>query len=299
MKPRQMAGLLLTALLLGGFAGVWKLQTRIDQEKRSVFVEQDELAFRSGLLLKKLSLEYAPLVGAIYWTRVVQYFGEKHRLNEKNLDLMWPMLDIATTLDPNLLPAYRFGSIFLSDRPPRGQGRPDLAVKLLERGIAANPDHWRLYQDLGNVYYFDMKDYPKAAGAYEEGSKNPKALIWMKVMAAKISAEGESPETSYFLWQQVYDSTTDPAIKFNAEEHLKLMKVQLDKKEIDRIADEFAKQTGHRATRIGELVQAGLLKPVPRDPLGYPYVLGEGGKAELNLDSPMLEKELMESLPTN
>jgi hypothetical protein len=33
---------------------------------------------------------------------------------------------------------------------------------------------------------------------------------------------------------------------------------------------------------------------VPRDPLGYPYVFGESGKAELNLDSPMLEKSLME-----
>jgi tetratricopeptide (TPR) repeat protein len=294
MKSRQIAGLLLGALLLAGFAGVWKLQTKIDLEKRSIFVEQDELALQSGNLVKKLSLEYAPLVGAIYWTRVVQYFGEKHRLHQKDLDLMWPMLDIATTLDPSLLPAYRFGSIFLSDRPPRGQGRPDLAVKLLERGIAANPDQWRLYQDLGNVYYFDMKDYPKASAAYAEGSKNPKALIWMKVMAAKIAADGESPETSYFLWQQVYDSTKDPAIRWNAEEHLKLMKVELDKKEIDRIADEFEKRTGHRATRMAELMQAGLLKFVPRDPMGYPYVLGEGGKAELNLDSPMLEKELTE-----
>ena len=107
------------------------------------------MAFRSGNLVKKLSLEYAPLMGAIYWTRVVQYFGEKHRLHQTNLELLWPLLDITTTLDPHLMPAYRFGSTFLSDSPPRGAGRPDLAVKLLERGIKANPDQWRLYQDLG------------------------------------------------------------------------------------------------------------------------------------------------------
>ncbi len=44
---------------------------------------------------------------------------------------------------------------------------------------------------------------------------------------------------------------------------------------------------------MSELVQAGLLPRIPSDPDGYPYVLGEGGKAELNLDSPMLEEKLM------
>ncbi|MGB7436244.1 MAG: hypothetical protein WBR26_27400 [Candidatus Acidiferrum sp.] len=294
MKLRRIAGVLFAVLLIAGFVGVWQLQTKIDLEKRTS-VSQDQLMLRSGNLIKKLSLEYAPLMGAIYWTRVVQYFGEKHRLHQTKLDLLWPLLDITTTLDPHLLPAYRFGSIFLSDSPPRGEGRPDLAVKLLERGIQANPDQWRLYQDLGNVYYFDAKDYPKASAAFAEGSKNPRAMIWMKVMAAKIAADGESPETSYFLWQQVYDSTTDPQVKKNAEEHLALMRVELQIKEINRLLDEFEKQTGHRATRIADLIQAGFIKGVPKDPDGYPYVLGEGGKAELNLDSPLLEKQLMEN----
>jgi hypothetical protein len=122
MKSGRAAGWLLGALLLAGFAGVWQLQMRIDRQKRAVLVEQDQLAFRSPQLVKKLSLEYAPLMAAIYWTRVVQYFGEKHRLHQTNLDLLWPLLDITTTLDPHLTPAYRFGSIFLSEPPPRGEG---------------------------------------------------------------------------------------------------------------------------------------------------------------------------------
>jgi hypothetical protein len=294
MNQRKTVGWLLIVLLVVGFAGVCALQIKIDQQKRSVSVEQDQLAFRSGKLVQALSLEYAPFLGAVYWTRVVQYFGEKHRLHQTNLELLWPLLDIATTLDPHLVPAYRFGSMFLSDSPPRGEGRPDLAVKLLERGIKANPDEWRLYQDLGNVYYFDAKDYARASAAFAEGSKNPYAQIWMKVMAAKIAAEGESPETSYFLWLQVYQTTADPMVKQNADQHLKLMKVELDLKEIDRLADEYEKRTGHRPTSMRELVQAGLLKAIPRDPEGYEYTFGDDRKAELNLDSPLLEKSLME-----
>jgi hypothetical protein len=166
-------------------------------------------------------------------------------------------------------------------------------VVLLRRGLLANPDYWRLYQDMGNVYYFDKKDYPRAAEAFAEGAKNPKAAIWMKVMAAKISADGESLETSYFLWRDIYQTTKDAQIKKNAELHLRLVKVDLDLREINRVADEYERRSRRRATKMSELVQAGLLPQVPGDPDGYPYVLGEGGKAELNLNSPMLDEKLM------
>jgi tetratricopeptide (TPR) repeat protein len=284
----------LCVLLVAGFVGVWQLQKRIDAEQGATQVPMDQLAIRSPKIVKRLSLEYAPLMAAIYWTRAVQYYGEKHRLRDKDLQLLWPLLDIASTLDPHLIATYRSGSIFLAQKSPAGAGQPEFAIELLQRGVQANPDEWRLYQDMGDVYYFDMRDYAKASAAFEEGSRNPKSFVWMKVLAAKIAGEGESPETSYFLWQQVYNTATDPLIKKNAEEHLALMKAQLDMKEIDRLADEFEKQTGHRATRLGELAQAGLLKGIAKDPEGYPYVLGEGGKAELNLQSPMLEKMLLE-----
>jgi tetratricopeptide (TPR) repeat protein len=293
MTRRTIAGLLLAAVLILGLAAARSLQKQIDAERAEMLFEQDDLLLQSGSLVKKLSLEYAPLMGAIYWTRAVQYYGEKHQLHAPGLDLLWPLLDITTTLDPNLLVAYRFGSIFLSDAAPRGAGRPDLAVKLLERGIQANPEEWRLYQDIGNVYYFDAKDYLKAAAAFEEGSKNPKAPIWMKVLAAKIAGEGRSLDTSYFLWRQVYETTTDKDIRKNAESHLLSLKVDLDLQELDRLLDEYEKQAGKRAKRMSELVEAGLLKRVPIDSKGFPYVVGASGKAELNLNSPMLEEKLL------
>ncbi|MGA2299682.1 MAG: hypothetical protein ABSG77_03170 [Candidatus Acidiferrum sp.] len=280
-------------LLVLGFAGVWQLQKKIDAQRQALQEERDELVLRSPKLIKRMSLEYAPLMGAMYWTRAVQYYGEKHRLQQMNLELLWPLLDITTTLDPNLIVAYRFGSTFLSDAPPRGAGDPDHAVELLRRGVIANPDYWRFYQDMGNVYYFDKKDYARAAAAFAEGAKNPQAAIWMKVMAAKIAAEGESLETSYFLWRDVYQTAKEPQIKKNAELHLRLVKVDLDLRQLNRLADEYERRTGRRATKMSELVQAGLLSQLPGDPDGYPYVLGEGGKAELNLNSPMLEEKLM------
>ena len=43
---------------------------------------------------------------------------------------------------------------------------------------------------------------------------------------------------------------------------------------------------------MSELVEAGLLKKIPTDSDGFPYVVGTSGKAELNLNSPLLEEKL-------
>ncbi len=225
MKSEKSIAWVLLLVLPLGFAAIWRLQHGIDAQRAALSQERDDVLLRSGRLVKIMSLEYAPLLADIYWTRVVQYYGNKHVRGQANLELLWPLLDITTTLDPNLLISYRFGAMFLSQAAPAGAGRPDLAVQLIQRGIQANPEYWRLYEDLGFVYYFDLKDYPKAAEAFLEGSKKPHAQLWMKVMAAKVAAEGNSFATSMFLWKDIYDSTPDPSVKKNALLHLQLLKV--------------------------------------------------------------------------
>ena len=120
MNLRGYIGLLFFVPL--GFAGVWRLQERIDVQQSAAEREDDQVMLRSSKLVKALSLEYAPLVADIYWTRVVQYFGNKHAGKQVDLRLLWPLLDVTSVLDPQLMPVYHFGSTFLSDAPPRGAG---------------------------------------------------------------------------------------------------------------------------------------------------------------------------------
>jgi tetratricopeptide (TPR) repeat protein len=294
MNRRAIHGAILGAALLACFVCVWQLQEKLDAERSTLHLDSDELTLRSPAVMKRLSLEYAPLMGAIYWTRAVQYFGGKHQAHDQNYDQLWPLLDIATTLDPDLIVAYHFGATFLSDAPPRGAGQPDQAVVLLERGIKANPEHWRFYQDLGNVYYFDKKDYPKASQAFAAGSRLPGTPAFMKIMATKIAAEGESLETSYALWLDLYQTATNKDVRKNAEEHLRLVKMQMDLRALNQLADAYERQTKQRATRINDLAQAGLLSGQPVDPEGYPYVIGQLGRAEPNPKSPLREEWIKE-----
>jgi hypothetical protein len=269
------------------FVAVAALQARIDVLSAPVTQDKEELVLRSASLLKKLSLGYDPLLADIYWTRVVQYYGTRLQNRSGNFDLLAPLLNIAATLDPKLLVAYQFGGIFLSEHPPGGAGRADLAVELVKRGIAANPDEWRLYHELGFLYYARLKDYQKASEAFLEGSRNPAAPIWMKIMAAHVAENGESPETSRFIWAELYNSTKDESVRKAALKHVQGLDAEIVLQRLNEISENYWKKFGRFPLSIEELRTAGLVEGDLKDPAGYPYRIGPNGIPQLDPRSPV------------
>jgi hypothetical protein len=289
VTARKSTPILLPVALLLAFAALWTLQRKIDVQFGALHQERDDLLLRSGPALKLMSLEYAPFLADIYWTRVIQYYGTKHANQDADVQLLWPLLDITTTLDPNLTVAYRFGYTFLSEPPPYGAGRNDLALQLLQRGIRENPDYWRLYEDLGFFYYYNFKDYAKSSTAFLEGSKKPSAQFWMKVLAAKILEQGDNRETSAFLWQEIYNSTANEDVKKNALIHLQLLRAEADCDQLDLLAAEYVKRTGRPPDSMRDLIKAGLLRGVPADPRGIPYIFNTDSKAQLSPESSLFK----------
>jgi hypothetical protein len=288
---RQRASLLAVILfVLMGFAATWRLQEGIDRQLGAAHQERDDLVLRSGKLLNALSLEYGVFMADVYWTRVVQYYGEKLGLEDENFELLSPLLDLTTTLDPQLVVAYSAGALFLAEPAPVGAARPDLAVELLGRGIRNNPDEWSLWKDLGFIYYWDLRDYSGASEAFLRGSKRPGAPEWMKVMAAKVAAEGRSRATSAFLWGEIFRTTTNPLLRKNAERQLKIIKAEEDCERLDEIVSRFAESFHRPPQSLRELVSSGFLPGIPIDPEGYAYVLGRDGKVKLNPKSPLAGK---------
>src|SRR5258708_12840213 len=147
-------------LLLGVCLGGSVLMLRaVDQVRGKQATLEDIICIRSSKALKRLSLGYSGLLADIYWTRAVQYFGTKHQRDEVRYDLLYPLLDITTDLDPHLIIAYEFGSIFLSQAPPAAAGKPNKAAKLFEKGISENPTYCRLYLHLPHFHSFNPNDH--------------------------------------------------------------------------------------------------------------------------------------------
>lgn len=276
MRVRSLtAGVLVVAL-----AGSVLLRGRMDRV--AVAAEASPTLYvRSGDTLRRFSFGYDGLMADWYWTRTVQYFGRERLAGGSRFDLLAPLLRTTVALDPQLLIAYRFGAIFLAEKPPSGAGRPDEALALIRRGIAANPSYWRLWQDLGFIYYWDFKDYKDAALAFEAGSRVPGAGVWMKTLAASVSAKGGELETSRLLWAQVLHEAGNDTIRRGALEHLAAIQALQDMAAIDRALDLYQQRAGRPASNLEDLVRAGILRDKPLDPTGVPYRLGADRKAAL------------------
>src|SRR5579864_2465070 len=188
----------------------------------------DALFITSPKIIKRASLGYDGLMACIYWTRTVQYFGNRHHTLAASYNLLAPLLEITTHLDPHLVVAYEFGSAFLAPQPPHGAGEPQRAIELMEYGIQNNPDNWRLYYDLGFVYYMELGNAKKAAETFERGSRVPHAHPFLKVLAAQMAEHAGEYQTARMLWSATYQTTQDQQIKDNALEHLRALRVDED-----------------------------------------------------------------------
>lgn len=241
---------------------------------------QEVLYIPSPKVVERMSLGYSGLLADIYWTRVVQYFGTKHHAKAKQYLILEPLLDMTTTLDPKLLPAYQFGSVFLAQKPPEGAGNPLAAARLVEKGIRENPQTWRLYYDLGYIYWLELKDPAKAADAFARGSRIQGALPWMQVMAAALTAHAGETETATYMWTNILNSTEEPNLKANARNRLVCLRVDSDVKILQDRVDEFTRQNGRLPSGWPELISAGLLRGLPTDPRNHPYQL-EAGRVQV------------------
>jgi tetratricopeptide (TPR) repeat protein len=274
MSARRRVTLVFAGLVLVCLLGQAAVVRKLDALRPAATLE-DVLYIPSPQVLKRLSLGYDGLIADVYWTRAVQYFGRKHIARAGRYNLLFPLLDITTTLDPKMVPAYEFGATFLAQRPPEGAGQPDKAVELLQKGIQANPNEWRLPYDLGFVYYFEFKDYKEAAAALTRAADMPGAPP-LHAIAGYMAQHGGELETARRLWTITYETAQQENVKKNAERHLVAIDSDAFVTVLEQAVANFRQRFGRAPASWAELGAAGYGRGVPRDPTGRPYRLVDG-----------------------
>lgn len=291
MSGPQRITVVFSILLAGSLAGSVLLLRRLDQIRSSATLEE-VLYISSPKALKRLSLGYDGLLADIYWTRAVQYFGNKHHTGARHYDLLAPLLEITTTLDPHLLAAYEYGSNFLAPKLPGGAGMPERAIALEEFGIRHNPDEWRLYYNEGFIRYMELKDYAGAADVFARGARVPNAHPFLALLAGKMAEHAGDRQMARMMWSTTYETTKDNNVRANAAAHLRALQVDEDVTNLEELADRYQQQTGRFPSSFSELQAADLLRGTPRDPLGHAYKLMPGGRVEVSTpdDLPFIQK---------
>lgn len=249
--------LLLILVLTVGFAAIFGLSQKLETVKPPPDeTRADDDLYFSGDELIAAGHDFRGLIADWYWINSLQYIGGKLLANNEtasvndlkplNPRLLYPMLDAATTLDPKFITVYAYGASVL----PAIDN--ELAIKLIEKGIAHNPDEWRLYNNLGYIHW-QMKNYPRAAEVYSEGAGKPDAPVWMKQMSAKMLTEGASREFARDVYRQMFRAAADEQTRTFAE--LRFMQIEsLDERDaINWALNEFKNQNRRCPTNFREV----------------------------------------------
>jgi tetratricopeptide (TPR) repeat protein len=259
-------------LVLAGAAAAFVAALAIQAGRDRVYpreVRETErlLYVRSGPAMRRLALSYDALAADVYWIRAIQNYGGDRLTRAqgwRRYELLHPLLDLTTSLDPYFNMAYRFGAIFLSEAYPGGAGRPDQAVALLRKGIAAQPAKWQYYHDTAFVYYWHLRDYAAAAAWFQRAAAQPGAPNWLAPVSASMLARGGDRTSARFLWRQILESD-QTWLRRTAERSL----LQLDA--MDRI--EQIQAVIHRNPLPPNelysweaLTRRGIMRGVPLDP---------------------------------
>ena len=242
----------------------------------------DESLYVNGKTARRISLGFNGLAADWYWMRSLQYVGRKiindndvplDNLGLLNLKLLAPLLDTATTLDPEFLDPYEYAAIVLPSI------NVNEAIRITQKGIDANPNAWQLYHHLGYIYWH-QHDYQAASEIYVGGAQIAGAPPWMEAMKAKMAADGGSRSTAREIYTRMYEGSADEKVKDMARKHL-LQLDSLDQRDgLRKLFAAYQARTGKcpnswkevepvfRALHI--VVDAS---GAPLDPSGVPYVL--------------------------
>lgn len=257
------------ALVLGAALAVPMLQARLDA-RLGRFRAQEEIRYVwSGDQLKRMAKGLEDVAADLYWLRTIQYFGGTRLFaKERRFELLEPLVDITVTLDPRFEIAYRYGATFLAEPPPRGAGRAETAIKLLERGARHLPRAWLLHQNLGFFAYLYLGDAQRGAAALMAARKEPGSPLWLESLAAGLLQEGGERQKARRVWTRIYESNEGP-MRENA-----LLRIRrLDAEDVLRIWDErireFRRERGRPPRNLAE-TQSGAGVPTA-DPTGVSF----------------------------
>ncbi len=286
--------LLLTIVV--GLASVVELARLIEsrQPPPQLAIVEDERLYLNGNVVKRMSLGFNGVVADWYWMRSLQYIGRKildsHQttiqlddLSPLKLNLLAPLLDTATTLDPQFLQPYEYAALVL---PAVDVNE---AIRITKKGIAANPSAWRLHQHLGYIYW-EQKNFKAAGETYSEGATIPGAPPWMTALKARMEVEGGSRDTAREIYQRMYQESEDPEVKEMAMKRLLQIQSFVERDEIRVVIEAYKQREKRCPTAWKDITNALRSKRLrvdasgaPLDPGDFPYTLIKEG-CDVDLD---------------
>ncbi len=245
------------------------LQGELDRRQDRMVVQIEGLAqLPKGEYLKPALLGYHHLGADLLWLRLVQVIGKKGNSADE-YEWMYHALDVITTLDPQYAYAYYAGGVTLGDLA----NRPDLSIRLLEKGVKANPEVWNIPFLLGYNYYFLLGDPAKGAEYIMKAASLPDGPAYLPGLATRLAAEAGSPGTALAFLEARLRETQDSEMREVLANRMKEVIIERDLFILERAVEAYRTQRRTLPATLTDLVTAGAISSLPQEPFGGDYRL--------------------------
>lgn len=249
---------------------IYALQIYIDRDIPHPTSIEDLKYLPSGNFLKGAALSYDELLADILWIKAIGYFGG-HAVTDQNYDWLYHILDITTTLDPLFENPYEFGGIVLATEVRD----VDQSIAILKKGMENVPKchkrYWYLPFFLAYDYMFYKADYLNAAHYLEMATQFPQSPRYLPLLVARLYANADDPEIAIAFLDQMIKSTDSKELKEKLAARIKEVMVDRDIRILEAARDQFMITWRRFPEDLNELVMAGLIPAIPKDPFGGRY----------------------------
>jgi tetratricopeptide (TPR) repeat protein len=220
--------------------------------------------------LKWLSPSLQLTIADYFWIQTVQYIGEQYT-RRGHFDMLYPLVDLVTDLDPQHGYAYQSAGITLSSND-----HLDQSDAILKKGMEKGPNWWSYPFYLAFNDFFYRGDYESAARWAERAARTPGASpnISKLALALKVKS-GESDDAVRFL-DELRSQARDPQTAEALEDQYRLALLHRDFARLDAAVERYRASRWSDPIDLLQLVTGGFIDGIPSDPYGGSYVWRDG-----------------------
>ncbi|MCC3416198.1 MULTISPECIES: hypothetical protein [unclassified Microcoleus] len=196
--------------------------------KQAAQQEAQQEALRLKMLKNLPSFGFDNLIADWTFLKFLQYFGDDEARNVTGYNLGQDYFDIVTQRDPRWADIY----LFLSTAVSFYQGKPETAIKFIERGTNAlspqiHPQAWIVWRTKGLDELLLLGDIPEsirshemAADWVEKTQEGKKLAPLFRATAEFLRRDPDSVSVRFNAWSTVYYQTTDKLVRQRAKQAL-------------------------------------------------------------------------------
>ena len=256
----------ITLAILAVAAASAQAGRRLDRARQTGTASAQVLYLPSGRYLKVASLGFPELLADLVYIWSIQYYGN-YDASDRFQYLEHVYGSVISELDPHYIDPYLVGSLIMSIEAQDHE----MALRLLDKGIAANPREWILPFEAGFTCYDSLGDHARAARYFEQAMRIEGAPGAIRRLHAEMFNRMGDRRTSLAYWREVYQEASNDYVKDVSWRHVHDLTIEVHLEDLRAAVQEYRRRFDSWPPDLKALPRAGLLEEVPVDPDGRPY----------------------------